>query len=98
VTIDSTPDVCRDAHQDVGDRLHLAMRRLAVTPRSGSDSLAALHIDSLTLLRIISAVLDPDADIDIDPVSLGSVRTVDQLAEWLRSAEESAATATEPAS
>jgi acyl carrier protein len=70
-------------------RLDSALHRLAVAPSSGSDTLVALRIDSLTLLRIVSSVLDPDADIDLDPASLGSVRTVDQLADWLQSAEDS---------
>lgn len=63
--------------------LDAALARFARAPQSGGEALTGLHVDSLTLLRVVSAVLDEEADVDLDPVTLGAVRTVDELADWL---------------
>jgi hypothetical protein len=64
-------------------RLAAALSRFAVAPAGPASALDDLGLGSLSLIRVILAVLGEDDAIEIDPAGLAGLRTVADLQDWL---------------
>jgi acyl carrier protein len=63
--------------------LAAALSRFTAAPATPTSALDDLGLDSLSLIRVVLAVLGEDDDIEIDPAGLATLRTVADLQGWL---------------
>lgn len=63
--------------------LAAALSRFAAGHAEPTSTLDELGLDSLSLIRVLLAVLGEDDDVEIDPAGLAGLRTVADLQSWL---------------